>query len=157
MKIDGRYLFQGAVEQVWDLLTDPRALQHCTPGCKKLEQVGNDEYRATLEIGVGPIRGSYEGKICMTEKEAPRRYKLLVEGSAAVGFVRGEGILTFEKQENGETVIIVNGDATVGGLVAGVGQRLMEGVAKQTMGQFFKCMQGQLAARQSGGNVGKVG
>ena len=153
MKIEGRYLFQGTVQQVWDLLTDPRALQHCTPGCKKLEAVGNDEYRATLEIGVGPIRGSYEGKICMTEKEAPRRYKLLVEGSAAVGFVRGEGILTFQEQEGGETVIIVNGDATVGGLVAGVGQRLVEGVAKQTMGQFFKCMQGQLAARKSGGKI----
>ena len=89
----------------------------------------------------------------MTEKEAPRRYKLLVEGSAAVGFVRGEGILTFQEQEGGETVIIVNGDATVGGLVAGVGQRLVEGVAKQTMGQFFKCMQGQLAAHKSGGKV----
>lgn len=150
MKIEGRYLFQGQLQQVWELLTDPRALQHCTPGCKKLEAIGNDEYEATLEMGVGPIKGTYQGKICMTEKDAPRRYKLLVEGSAAVGFVRGEGVLTFQEQEGGETVIIVNGDATVGGLIAGVGQRLVEGVAKQTMGQFFKCMQGQLEARSAG-------
>lgn len=147
MKIEGRYLFQGPLQQVWDLLTDPQALQHCTPGCKKLEEVGNDEYTATLEMGVGPIKGTYQGKICMTEKDAPRRYKLLVEGSAAVGFVRGEGLLTFQEQDGGETLIIVNGDATVGGLIAGVGQRLVEGVAKQTMGQFFKCMQSQLVAR----------
>jgi carbon monoxide dehydrogenase subunit G len=156
MKIEGRYLFQGVAQQVWNLLTDPQMLQHCTPGCKRLELVGNDEYRATLEIGVGPIKGSFEGKICMTEKEAPHRYKLLVEGSAAVGFVRGEGVLTFQEQESGETAIIVNGDATVGGLVAGVGQRLIEGVAKQTMNQFFKCMQDQLAARISGGKVEKA-
>lgn len=156
MKIEARYLFQGSVDRVWDLLTDPQALQHCTPGCKRLQEVGSDEYQATLEIGVGPIKGSYEGKICMTEKNPPRSYKLLVEGSAVVGFVRGEGLLTIEEQGSGETAVIVHGDATVGGLVAGVGQRLIEGVAKQTMNQFFKCMQGQLAARASGGKIDKA-
>lgn len=147
MKIEGRYIFPGPLKLVWDLLTDPQALQHCTPGCKKLEEVGNDEYAATLEMGVGPIKGTYQGKICMTDKDAPHRYKLLVEGSAAVGFVRGEGVFTFQEQGGSETLIVVNGDATVGGLVAGVGQRLLEGVTKQTMGQFFKCMQSQLVAR----------
>jgi len=150
MKIEGHYPFLGPTKQVWDLLTDPQALQHCTPGCKQLQQVGNDEYEATLEIGVGPVKGTYQGKIRMTDKEEPRRYKLIVEGSAPVGFVRGEGILTLQDEQGGETQVLVSGDVQVGGLIAGVGQRLLEGVAKQLMGQFFKCLQTRLAARTGG-------
>lgn len=146
MKIEGNYPFVGPSKQVWDLLTDPQALQHCTPGCKQLQPVGNDEYEATLEIGVGPVKGTYRGKIRMTDKEEPRRYRLLVEGSAPVGFVKGEGVLTLEERQ-GETAVTVSGNVQVGGLIAGVGQRLIEGVAKQLMGQFFKCLQGQLAGR----------
>ncbi|HEX9878661.1 MAG TPA: carbon monoxide dehydrogenase subunit G [Candidatus Binatia bacterium] len=148
MKIAGRYSFPGATKKVWDLLTDPKALQHCTPGCKQLEEVGTDEYAATMQIGVGPITGTYNGKIRISDKEEPNRYKLHVEGSGAAGFVRGEGLLTLEPEEADKTAVIVSGDAQVGGLVAGVGQRLMEGVAKQFMGQFFKCMAGQLADRK---------
>lgn len=145
MKIAGRYSFPGATKQVWDLLTDPKALQHCTPGCKQLDEVGTDEYAATMQIGVGPITGTYNGKIRLSDKEEPSRYKLYVEGSGAAGFVRGEGLLVLEPGEGNNTTVVVSGDAQVGGLVAGVGQRLLEGVAKQFMGQFFKCMAGQLA------------
>jgi carbon monoxide dehydrogenase subunit G len=88
----------------------------------------------------------------MADKEEPRRYKLVVEGSAPVGFVKGEGILTLQDEQGGETQVLVNGNVQVGGLIAGVGQRLLEGVAKQLMGQFFKCLQTQLAAR-----AGKAG
>jgi len=156
MKIDGRYLMQGSLEQVWDLLTDPQTLQECTPGCKKLDQIGADEFEATMEIGVGPVKGTYRGKIRLTEKEEPYRYKLIVEGSSTVGHVHGEGVLTFEGLDNGETLVMVSGDAHVGGLVAGVGQRLLEGVTKQFMGQFFKCMQGKLAARRGPGSSGEA-
>ncbi len=147
MKLENRYSFQGARQQVWDLLTDPKALQQCTPGCKQLEEIGTDEYKATMQIGVGPVTGTYQGKIRLAEKEAPHRYKLFVEGSGTPGFVRGEGILTLEEDGGDKTTVHVSGNVQVGGLVAGVGQRLMEGVAKQFMGQFFKCMQNQLASR----------
>ena len=147
MKLENRYSFQGARQQVWDLLTDPKALQQCTPGCKELEEVGTDEFKASMQIGVGPVTGTYQGKIRMAEKEAPRCYKLFIEGSGSAGFVRGEGMLTLEEDGGDKTNVHVKGDAQVGGLVAGVGQRLLEGVAKQFMGQFFKCMQNQLASR----------
>jgi carbon monoxide dehydrogenase subunit G len=153
MKIDGRFIFPAAIEAVWDLLIDPQSLQACTPGCKRLTEIGNDEFEATLEIGIGPIKGTFGGKILMREKNPPFSYNLLVEGSGAAGFVRGEGKLTLEQSDGDETAVLVAGDAQVGGVIAGVGQRLLEGVAKQMMGQFFRCLQNQLTARlaKSGG------
>jgi uncharacterized protein len=147
MKIDGRFIFPASIQPVWDLLTDTQSLQACTPGCKRLTEIGNDEFEATLEIGVGPIKGTFGGKILMREKNPPFSYNLVVEGSGTIGFVRGEGKLTLERSEDDKTAVLVAGDAQVGGLIAGVGQRLLEGVAKQMMGQFFRCLQTQLATR----------
>jgi carbon monoxide dehydrogenase subunit G len=147
MKVEGRFIFPAPVQSVWDLLTDPQSLQACTPGCKRLTEIGADEFEATMEIGIGPIKGTFHGKIRMKEKNPPSGYKLIVEGSGAAGFVRGEGTLTLEQEESDKTAVLVSGDGQVGGVMAGVGQRLMEGVAKQLMGQFFKCMQNRLAAQ----------
>ena len=144
MKIEGRFIFPAPSREVWDLLTDPHSLQHCTPGCKKLTEMGIDEFEATMEVGIGPIKGTFHGKIQMKEKEPPRSYRLVIEGSGAAGFVRGEGALTLQPESDDTTAVLVSGDGQVGGIMAGVGQRLVEGVAKQLMGQFFKCMQSRL-------------
>src|SRR5262245_38035081 len=147
MKIEGRFIFPGSTQAVWDLLTDPQSLQACTPGCKKLAEIGADEFEATLEIGVGPIKGAFGGKILMCEKNPPLSYKLIVDGSGTAGFVRGDGKLTLEQSEPDKTAVLGCGDAQVGGLIAGVGVRLVEGVANQMIGQFFRCLQSQLATR----------
>jgi len=153
MKIEGRFIFPASIQPVWDLLTDPQSLQACTPGCKRLTEIGDDEFEATLEIGVGPIKGTFGGKVLMREKNPPFSYDLIVEGAGSAGFVQGEGKLTLEQSEDDKTAVLVSGDAQVGGLIAGVGQRLLEGVAKQMMGQFFRCLQTQLGTRlaNSGG------
>jgi carbon monoxide dehydrogenase subunit G len=148
MKIEGRFIFPAPAGEVWDLLTDPQSLQHCTPGCKQLNEISPDEFEATMELGIGPINGTFHGKISMKEKEPPRSYRLVIEGSGAAGFVRGEGALSLQDEAPDKTAVHVVGDGQVGGVMAGVGQRLFEGVAKQLMGQFFQCMQGRLAARQ---------
>jgi carbon monoxide dehydrogenase subunit G len=148
MKIEGRFMFSAPLQEVWDLLTDPQSLQHCTPGCKQLNEIATDEFEATMEVGIGPIKGTFHGKISMKEKAPPRSYRLIVEGSGAAGFVRGEGALTLQDEAGNQTAVLVCGDGQVGGVMAGVGQRLFEGVAKQLMGQFFQCMQRQLAARR---------
>src|SRR5262249_9332021 len=147
MKIEGRFVFPASVQAVWDLLTDLQSLQACTPGCKRLAEIGADEFEAMLEIGVGPIKGAFGGKILMCEKNPPVSYKLIVDGSGAAGFVRGDGKITLEQSEPDKTAVLVSGDAQVGGLIAGGGQRLLEGVAKKMMEQFFLCLQRQLAAR----------
>jgi hypothetical protein len=132
---------------VWDLLIDPEALKHCMPGCQRFEAVGADEYEVTLEVGIAAVKGTYKGKARMAEKDPPHRYKLIVEGAGRPGFVKGEGVLTLEEDGN-ETVVGVEGDAQVGGLIASVGQRLIGGVSKQMMGQFFNCLQGQLGSEK---------
>jgi hypothetical protein len=148
MKIEGRFIFPAPSQEVWNLLTDPQSLQHCTPGCKQLTEIGSDEFEATMEVGIGPIKGTFHGKISMKEKTPPCSYRLIVEGSGAAGFVRGEGALTLQNEGSDQTAVHVSGDGHVGGVMAGVGQRLVEGVAKQLMGQFFRCMQSRLAARK---------
>jgi uncharacterized protein len=122
MKIEGHFMFPASSQEVWDLLTDPQSLQYC--------------------------KGIFNGKISMKEKVPPRSYKLIVEGSGAAGFVRGEGALTLQDEAGDQTAVHVCGDGQVGGVMAGVGQRLFEGVAKQLMGQFFQCMQNRLVARR---------
>ena len=128
------------------MLTDPRSLQHCTPGCKRLDEIAADEFETTMEVGIGPIKGTFHGKISMTEKTPPRSYRLIVEGSGAAGFVHGEGALSLQEEAGDQTAVHVAGDGQIGGVMAGVGQRLVEGVAKQLMAQFFQCMQRRLAA-----------
>ncbi len=153
MKIEGHFIFPAPAQEVWDLLTDPQSLQHCTPGCKQLTEIAADEFEATMEVGIGPIKGIFHGKISMKEKLPPRSYKLIIEGSGAAGFVRGEGALTLQEEAGDQTAVHVAGDGQVGGVMAGVGQRLFEGVAKQLMGQFFQCMQGRLTARRENSSV----
>ena len=153
MKIEGHFIFPAPAQEVWDLLTDPQSLQHCTPGCKQLTEIAADEFEATMEVGIGPIKGIFHGKISMKDKAPPRTYNLIIEGSGAAGFVRGEGALTLQEEAGDQTAVHVAGDGQVGGVMAGVGQRLFEGVAKQLMGQFFQCMQGRLAARRENSSV----
>ena len=148
MKIEGRFTFAASSQEVWNILTDPESLQRCTPGCKHLNETMPDEFEATMELGIGPIKGTFHGKISLKDKDPPRSYRLIVEGSGAAGFVRGEGALSLQEDTPDKTTVQVVGDGQVGGVMAGVGQRLFEGVAKQLMGQFFQCMQGRLAARQ---------
>ena len=73
MKIEGRFIFPASSQEVWNLLTDPQSLQHCTPGCKQLTEIAADEYEATMEVGIGPIKGTFHGKISMKEKTPPRQ------------------------------------------------------------------------------------
>ena len=153
MKIEGHFIFPAPAQEVWDLLTDPQSLQHCTPGCKQLTEIATDEFEATMEVGIGPIKSIFHGKIAMKDKAPPCSYKLIIEGSGAAGFVRGEGALTLQEEAGDQTAVHVAGDGQVGGVMAGVGQRLFEGVAKQLMGQFFQCMQGRLAARKENSSV----
>jgi len=143
VKVEGSYTFDAPRDRVWSMLMKPEGLQACIPGCENLNTVGEDQYEAQMKVGVAAIRGSYKGKIRITDKVEPESYKLLVEGSGGPGFVRGEATIALVDQ--GETTQVnVHGDGQVGGTVAGVGQRMLGGVAKMLMGQFFECLKKQL-------------
>jgi carbon monoxide dehydrogenase subunit G len=145
VKVDGRYTFDATPAEVWALLLDPAALRACMPGCTKFEPLGDEEFDVTLELGVAGIKGTYNGGARIADRNEGTSYKLIVEGSGTAGFVRGEGLLTLEPDGDGTTVI-VSGDANAGGMIANLGQRMLGGVAKMVVSQFFDCLRARLAA-----------
>lgn len=140
MKLEGTYRFPQALEQVWTALNDPAVLERATPGCKSLTQVGPGEYEAELEMGVANIKGKYKGKVSITDPEPPNGYRLKIEGKGGPGFVRASVAIRLSPEESG-TRLTYEGEAQVGGMIAGVGQRILGGVAKLTMEQFFKVIE----------------
>ena len=139
MKLTGSYQVAATAEKVWNALTDPVSLSGCIPGCDGLEPAGQDEYTTTMTVGVGPVKGSYNAKISMRDKDPNRSFRLMIDGSGNMGFVKGEATITLDEQE-GLTTIGVDSDAQIGGPVARVGQRLMESVGRMIMDNFFKCL-----------------
>ncbi len=140
MKIEGSYTFKASRERVWDLLLDPKIMAQCMPGCEGLEEVGPDQYEATMKIGIAAVKGTYKGKVSIKEKQAPLHYVLSGEGSGGPGFIQGEMAMDLD-EKNGETVLRYSADAKVGGLIAGVGQRMIGGISKVIVEQFFKKME----------------
>ena len=112
-------------------------LARCIPGCEALEKVGPDEYRMKMKMALASLSGAFEGKVRITDQAPPTSFRLLVEGSGRVGFVKGEGLLTLRPAEDGGTVVNYDGDAQVGGTMAAVGQRLIDGTSKMMIKKFF--------------------
>jgi hypothetical protein len=139
MKLEGSYDIPAPRDRVWAAFLDPEQLRQAIPGCEKLEAVGNDEYKATMKIGVAAVKGTFEGKVRLSDKKPPESYKLAVEGSGAPGFIRGETVITLSDADGG-TRVSFNADVQVGGLIAGVGQRMLGGVSKMMADQFFNRM-----------------
>jgi carbon monoxide dehydrogenase subunit G len=138
MKLEGKCLLSAGPDQVWVALNDPRVLAQATPGCKEFSQVGPDEYAAVLELGVAGVKGRYTGKVSIADREPPSRYRLLMEGSGTPGFIKAELLVVVRPNDGAGTELSFVGDAQVGGVVAGVGQRMLSGIAKLLMDQFFK-------------------
>jgi uncharacterized protein len=143
MKVEGTYSYAAPPTRVWARLLDPEALRSCIPGCKTLEADGPDRWNAVLSVGAGPVRGTYNGTVTITSKQEPVSYTLNVEGKGGPGFVKGTAIVRLAPADDG-TRVNVTADGLVGGTVASVGQRMLTGVARSLMGQFFSCLGAKL-------------
>ena len=139
MKIEGAHDLPAPRDRVWQALLDPASLAAAMPGCEKLEAIGPGEYVATLKVGVGAVKGTFEGKVRLSDAEPPSRYRMAVEGSGGPGFVRGAASLELSDVP-GATRVAYSADVQVGGLIAGVGQRMLGGVARMLLDQFFSRM-----------------
>jgi len=145
MKLEGTYKFNFPQAKVWEVLTDPRHLEKAIPGCETLEELEPGRYDATLKIGIAAVKGTYKGMAQVVDPQPPERYRLIVEGGGNPGFVKGEALIELSHQ-NQTTIVSYQGEGQVGGLIAGVGQRLISGIAKMMVGQFFKQIGQELKA-----------
>jgi len=148
MKVVFFFYVTATTEKVWDLLLDPESLRSCIPGAESLTETSPDHWDAVMKVGVAAIRGTYKGKVGIVDKNPPTQYTLQIEGSGGPGFVKGTAVVTLEP-EGDATRVKVEGDGQVGGMLAGVGQRMLPGVAKMLMNQFFECLIARLGAQQA--------
>ncbi|MCZ6451734.1 MAG: carbon monoxide dehydrogenase subunit G, partial [Deltaproteobacteria bacterium] len=110
------------------------------PGCEELKEIGPDQYEANVKVGIAAVKGTYKAKISIKDKQPPSHYVLSGQGSGGPGFMQGDVVIDLE-EKGGETQLKYSTDAKVGGLIAGVGQRMIGGIAKMMIDQFFKKME----------------
>lgn len=146
MKIAGTHTVSAPREVIWRLLNDPEVLARATPGVQGMEVEGEDRYRATMQLGVGPVKGSFAGHIAVTDKREPESLTLALDGSGGPGGVKAVGHLRLEAQGE-RTVIHYEGEPRISGRLAAVGSRLLSGVAKKLAGQFFSNLEKEAQRR----------
>jgi carbon monoxide dehydrogenase subunit G len=137
LKIEGNYTFQAPRERVWQVLQDPKIMAQCMPGCESMTEVGPDRYEAVMKVGIAAVKGTYKGMVAIKDKQPPSHYVLSGQGSGGPGFMQGDVSIDLE-EHNGQTILKYSTDAKVGGLIASIGQRMMNGVTKMMVDQFFK-------------------
>jgi carbon monoxide dehydrogenase subunit G len=146
LKVQGEHTFDAPREAVWAILLDPEALRDAMPGVQRFDEVGPEQYEVTLKIGVAAIKGTYEGKVSVTDQAPPESYRLNAEGSGGPGRVKGGATMSL-REAGPKTVVTYDGDVQAAGAIAAVGQRLLGGASKLLIGQFFKSMDKQLRER----------
>jgi carbon monoxide dehydrogenase subunit G len=147
MKVTGSAVLHAPRERVWSALQDPAVLVRTIPGCQQLEQVGPDSYRATVTAGVASIKGTYTGDVRLTDQAEPKSFVLHAAGAGAPGTVSADVRVNLADADGGATRLDYDADAVVGGVIGGVGQRMLAGVAKKTAGEFFAAVDDVLTGR----------
>lgn len=137
MKISGSYKVPVPQEKAYRLLQDPEILAKCMPGTDHLEKIGEDEYRMKMKMAIASFSGLFEGKVKVADSMPPERFRLLVEGTGKIGFLKGDGLLNLNPL-NEETEVNYEGDVQVGGTIAAVGQRLIDTTSKMIIKRFFE-------------------
>ncbi len=150
MKISGEQTLSAPREQVWELFNDPNRLARLIPGVEKFETVSPDEFTGTISVGVAAVKGVYSGRVKIEERRAPEYYKIFIDGKGAQGFMRGYGTVELVPKDHNQTLVKYSGDVQVGGPIMQVGQRMLEGVAKMMLGQFFAAADAELKASAKG-------
>jgi hypothetical protein len=145
LKIEGTQKIDAPRDRIFAALIDPAILQKCIPGCEQMEKTGENQYKAKLTAGVGPVKGVFTAMVSLQDITAPEHYKLVVEGKGQPGFVKGSGELNL-KDSGGATEIQYTGEVNVGGLIASVGQRMIQATANMLAGRFFKSLEAETAS-----------
>ena len=136
MKLNGSYQINLEKQKVWEALNDPEILKQAIPGCEEFKKNSDTEFTAMATNKIGPFNASFTGDIELKDLDPPNSYKIIGSGNSPVGFVSGEATVKLENQDVG-TKLIYNVEANVGGKIAQLGSRLINGVAKKMSDYFF--------------------
>ena len=142
MKLNGENIIQASRIQVWDALNDPSVLKETIPGAQSVDQSSDDEFKAVVEIKIGPVKAKFTGKINLTDVNPPNGYKIIGQGQGgAAGFAKGSAVVSLTELDPETTKLVYEVDAQVGGKLAQVGQRLIQSASKSLADQFFNNLQ----------------
>jgi carbon monoxide dehydrogenase subunit G len=137
MEFNGRYVIPASPEAVWAGLNDPAVLKTCIPGCEEIEKTSPTDFIAAATLKIGPVKARFKGKVALSELDPPKRCVLSGEGQGGVaGFAKGSAEVLLAQDGSG-TVLTYTARANVGGKLAQIGQRLIDGAAKQIADDFF--------------------
>jgi carbon monoxide dehydrogenase subunit G len=147
MKLDGTFMIPAPRETVWRNLMNPETLSKSLPGCEKLEPQPDGSFHAEMKVGIAAVKGNYKGRVEILDPVAPEHFRIKVDGKGTGGFLKAEGLLTL-LGTGSETLVGYTGEAQVGGVIAGVGQRLVLGAARQIVQNFFQTFSKLVASSQ---------
>jgi hypothetical protein len=138
MTMTGEYQLPAPQQTVWEKLNDPAVLKACIPGCQELEKTGDNGFRAIATIKIGPVKATFKGAVTLSDLDPPNGYKISGQGEGGVaGFAKG-GATVHLAPKDGGTLLTYNVEAQIGGKLAQLGQRLVNGAAKKVADDFFQ-------------------
>jgi uncharacterized protein len=153
VKIEVSHLLQYPRERVWEVLLDPDVMSRVLPGIEKFESLGNDTFAVVMKLGVPAIKGTYTGTVQIIDKQPPQSYRLKGDGKGTAGWAKGEATMTLLAEGSG-TKVVASGQAQIGGAIASLGQRMMDGVAKAMAKEFFESIDREMQGRQEKASQG---
>jgi carbon monoxide dehydrogenase subunit G len=138
MTMTGEIPLEAKREVVWAKLNDPAVLKACIPGCEELNVIGENQFEAVAVNKIGPVKAKFKGKVQLTDIDPPNGYKISGQGDGGVaGFAKGGAAVTLSDSEGGGTLLKYDVEAQIGGKLAQLGQRLINGAAKKMADDFF--------------------
>jgi hypothetical protein len=148
LKITGAQTISIPRDRAYAAMQDPEILARCMPGCEGLDKIADNEYALKMKMAMAAFTGQFSGKVRIADPNPPSSFRLIVEGSGKIGFMKGDGALTLTESGPGATEVAYEGDVQVGGTIAAVGQRLIDGTAKMMIKRFFDKLAAEAGASQ---------
>ena len=137
MTMTGEVQLPASRQVVWEKLNDPAVLKSCIPDCEELDKSGDNEFQAVAKMKVGPVSARFKGRVTLSDLDPPNGYKITGEGEGGVaGFAKGGATVNLQDKDGG-TLLVYNVEAQIGGKLAQLGQRLINGSAKKLADEFF--------------------
>jgi len=149
MKVNGKHLLNADAATLWTMLQDPDVLSSITPGVSRIELIGEDQFRAVSEIGIGPVRGTFEGEMSIVDKIGTESMTLKLSQKSKMGNAEAAVVMNLVPIDTNQTEVVYEGSAKVSGRLATMGQRILGGVVSTLSKQVFKELEKLIEEKKS--------